>query len=128
MSNKTSLSASIIIGEILNNEIVGKGLATKAFPVCADAAVLPYVRYYRTDFLQQPVKNGPVADTVVMCVDCYAADYSSGVLLAEDVRAALDHRAVKCGDLTMRSCTLTKSSESWENDAFIQTLIFNVKI
>jgi hypothetical protein len=30
--------------------------------------------------------------------------------------------------LTMRSCTLVNSSETWENDAYAQGLLFNVKI
>lgn len=128
MANKTSLSAGIIIGAILDEKIVRTGLATKVFPVVVDQATLPYICYLRTDFVPRSVKDGTGSDTVMIGVECYTAGYSDGVRLAEAVREALDHQSVRYGDLTMRSCTLSKSSESYANDAYVQTLIFNIKI
>lgn len=125
---KTSLSAGLIIGEVLDNEIVKKEMATKVFPVVVEQATLPYLCYLRTDFIPRSIKDGIGSDTVMIGVECYTAGYAEGVRLAEAVREALDHRTIKLGELAMRSCTLTKSSESYANDAYVQTLIFNVKI
>ena len=70
----------------------------------------------------------PGADTVTMEVFCYAAQYADSVELAEAVRAALDYSKGERAGLTMRSCTLVDSEELYEDDAFVQQLLFAVKI
>ena len=128
MEKKTSLSAGIIVGELLSNAIVRKKLANKVFPVVTDKATLPYIRYRRVDLMTNSTKESATADTSVIAVECFTTDYSEGVRLAEVVRDALDHKQARYGNLTMRSCTLVKAGEDFANDAYIQTLIFNVKI
>ena len=62
---------------------------------------------------------------------CFTADYDDGVELAEAVRDALDNkRDIQDDDetLVMRSCTLVDSEEAWQDDAYVQQLVFNVKI
>ena len=63
-----------------------------------------------------------------MEVVCYTARYADGVELAEAVRAALDYKQGERDGVTMRSCVLTDSEEGYEDDAFLQQLIFQVKI
>lgn len=66
----------------------------------------------------------PGADTVTMEVLCLTDDYAKGVELAEAVRRALDYKTTA----GVRSCMLTGAEEAWDADAFIQTLIFELKI
>jgi len=128
-ANKTSLSAGAIIRGILlqSDEVVQH--TNNIYPVVTDKAVLPYIVYRRAALEHEPTKTKqPGADTVQMDVVCYTATYAEGVELAEAVRAALDYAEGEKDGLVMRSCTLTDSEESYEDDAFMQLLSFNVKI
>ena len=113
---------------LLEDEEVARR-TTKIFPVVTDQAELPYILYRRSALEVNPQKNGqPGADTVQMEVLCFTARYSEGVELAEAVRAALDYVTATHNGQTLRSCYLAESEESFEADAYIQQLVFNIKI
>lgn len=59
---------------------------------------------------------------------CYTAKYAEGVELAEAVRAAQDYATGELDGVAMRSCTLADSEEGYEDDAFVQHLVFQVRI
>ena len=126
---KTSLSAGAVIRSILLSDEEVKKRTNKVFPIVIDQAQLPYILYRRAALQHNPTKAGmPGADTVTMEVVCYTAQYAEGVELAEAVRTALDYRQGESGGVTMRSCTLADSEEGFEDDAFVQQLVFQVKI
>lgn len=126
---RTSLSAGIIIRDILTKDTTVTELATKVFPVVTDTALTPYVAYRRSRLEHNPTKAGqPGADTVQVDVNCYAATYEESVDLAEAVRAALDYAKGAKDGLAMRSCTLADAEETYEDDAFVQRLTFRVQI
>lgn len=126
---QTSLSAgSIIRGALLEDEAVS-AITRNVFPVVVDNARLPYIAYRRVSFEQKAQKTGlKWADTVEVEVVCYAASYEESIRLAEAVRAALDGVQYAIGDLNMRCCTLTGAEEGWQADAYIQRLVFTLKI
>lgn len=126
---KTSLSAGAVIrGILLSNKEVAKR-TNKVFPIAIDKAQLPYILYRRAALQHNPTKAGmPGADTVTMEVVCYTAQYAEGVELAEAVRAALDYAQSESEGVRMRSCILADSEEGYEDDAFVQQLVFQVKI
>lgn len=126
-ANKTSLSSGEIIRAVLTSDETVMGIVTKVFPVVTDEAKLPYVMYRRAHMEQVPTK-GIGADTVGVEVTCYAEQYTQSVELAEAVRAALDGKQASIDGLSMRSCHLTDSEEAWEDDAYVQQLIFTIKI
>ena len=126
--SKTSLSAGEIIHAILTADSEVMARATKVFPVVEDKAELPYIVYRRTQLEQVPTKAGRGADTVGIEILCYSAGYTEGVELAEAVRGALDGAQGESDGLTMRSCYLSDSEEAWQDDAYVQQLVFNVKI
>lgn len=129
MAQKTSLSAGAIIRNILLSDEEVKNRTKKVFPIVIDKAQLPYILYRRAALQHNPTKAGlPGADTVTMEVVCYTAQYAEGVELAEAVRAALDYSQGESGGIRMRSCMLTDSEEGYEDDAFLQQLVFQVKI
>ena len=126
---KTSLSAGAVIRDILlaNKEV--KRRTNSVFPIVIDKAQLPYILYRRAALLHNPTKAGaPGTDTVSMEVVCYTAQYAEGVELAEAVRAALDYAHGEREGVIMRSCTLVDSEEGYEDDAYVQQLVFQVKI
>lgn len=126
---QTSLSAgSIIRGALLADEAVS-AITRNVFPVVVDNARLPYIAYRRVSFEQKAQKTGlKWADTVEVEIVCYAASYEESIRLAEAVRAALDGVQYAIGDLNMRCCTLTGAEEGWQADAYIQRLVFTLKI
>ncbi len=127
--SKTSLSAGAIIRSILLTDEEVKKRTNKVFPIVIDKAQLPYILYRRASLQHNPVKERmPGADTVTMEVVCYTAKYADGVELAEAVRAALDHASAELDGVVMRSCSLADSEEGYEDDAFVQQLVFQVKI
>ena len=119
---------SKIIGNVLENNTEVRSRVTKIFPIMSNKAILPYVYYRRVGFSQIPQKVGRGADTVVIQVACCTADYESSVELAEAVRNALDYQQAELDGQVMRSCVLTDCDETWSDDAFVQNLIFTVKI
>lgn len=126
--SRTSLSAGEIIRGILIEDPEVMARAKKVFPVVEDSAELPYIVYRRTQFEQDPTKQCRGAEAVTIEVLCYAADYTEGVELAEAVRAALDYAKGESDGLVMRSCYLSDSEEAWQDDAYVQQMIFRIQI
>lgn len=126
--SKTSLSAGEIIRAMLIEDSEVMARANKVFPVVEDSAELPYIVYRRTQLEQDPTKGRRGADTVSIEILCYTKDYTEGVELAEAVRGVLDGAQGESDGLVMRSCYLADSEEAWQDDAYVQQLVFNVKI
>ena len=128
-NGKTSLSAGLAVYAMLTEDEKVAAMATKVFPVVTDKAELPYIAYRRAAFDQNPVKAGmPGADTVRMEVACYAANYAQGVEMAEAARKALEGGARTVGGLRIRSCMLTDAAEEWQDDAYVQRLVFDLRL
>jgi hypothetical protein len=126
--SKSSLSAGEIIRAVLTSDPEVTARAKKVYPVVEDTAELPYVVYRRTQLEQGQVKGRRGNDNVTIEVLCYTKGYTEGVELAEAVRDALDNKTAESDGLVMRSCYLTDSEEAWQDDAYLQVLVFNVKM
>lgn len=126
--SKSSLSAGEIIRAVLTSDPEVTARAKKVYPVVEDTAELPYVVYRRTQLEQGQIKGRRGNDNVTIEVLCYTKGYTEGVELAEAVRDALDNKTAESDGLVMRSCYLTDSEEAWQDDAYLQVLVFNVKM
>lgn len=128
------LSAGLAVWEKLNSDETVMAIARKVFPVIATSgALLPYVCYRRTSLADTSVKGDVGADAINLTVDCYAADYDVSVRLAEAVRAALEGESFLYSDddggyLSVRSARLVDSTEDWVADAYVQSLVFEIRI
>lgn len=124
----TSISAGKIIRKMLLADPKIAGIVSRVFPVVVDMARLPYIAYRRISHVPSPYKVGN-ADAANVEVLIFAADYDSSVEIAEAVRAALDCRQGDAGDgLKMRNCTFTDGAEDWQDDAYVQRLVFTIKV
>lgn len=128
---RSSLSAGVVIRDVLLDNDKVTGITQSIIPVFSptENLILPYVIYRRLKLDGRTAKTDPRrAESVEMEVACYASGYSESVDLAEAVRAALDHKTMSSEDLNLRSCTLVDSSETYEGDAFVQILVFDVRV
>lgn len=126
---KTSLSAGAIVRAVLLDDPEVAARTKKIFPVATDNAELPYILYRRSALEPKPQKSGqPGADEIQMEIICFTERYSDGVILAEAVRAALDMKRAEHNGISMRSCYLLDSEETYQDDAFVQQLVFTLKI
>ena len=125
---KSSLSAGLVIYEVLNETPEISGAVTKIFPVMTDSATLPYICYRRASVDPSQIK-GSSNDHAQIEILCMSAGYAEGVNLAEEVRSALDckHIIGDCG-LTINICTMIDASETWAEDAFVQSLVFDMEV
>lgn len=126
--SKSSLSAGEIINAVLTNDAEVSARAGNIYPVVEDKADLPYIVYRRVQLEQGQVKGQRGNDTVGIEILCYTKGYTEGVELAEAVRDALDGKQAEHEGLVMRSCHLADSEEAWQDDAYVQQLVFSVKI
>lgn len=129
----TSLSAGLLIYDVLSKDTGVKAVSNKVFPVVSeDGATLPYICYRRGGSDSLAVKNLAGADTITVEVLCYSSDYAGGVRMAEAVRAALDGAQATYssteGSLVARSIRLIDSEEGFQDDAYVQALTFSMKI
>lgn len=124
---RTSLSFGVAIYKVLCDAL-GKSV-TKVFPVVTDEANLPYVCYHRDAIGTTPTKSATAfaADVANVTIDCYAATYGESVALAENVRAALDNTRGNVNGVEIRGCYMVDASESWADDAFVQSLTFQLR-
>ena len=131
----TSLSVGLLVRDLLISDERVAAIATKIYPVVAEAnAQLPYVCYRRANFERQVAKGpGKGADTVAVEFLCYDKTYAGSIALAEAVRACLDHQSAVYDDgeghkLAARSIDLEGSEEGWADDAYAQSLVFTVRV
>ncbi len=123
----SSLSAGEILCEVLMNSPVA-GKVNDIYPVVQDSATLPYIVYRRSGFEETRHKGILHNDSVNMEVLCLSQRYGEGVAIAELVREALDGVSARSESLEMRSCVLTDADEDWTDDAYVQRLVFTLRI
>lgn len=131
----TSLSAGLIVYDILSNSEAVSAIANRIFPVIIsedENVPLPYVCYHRTRMEQVPVKGlHGVNDTACIVVDCYGKTYAESIELAEAVRSALDNlfNLVTTEGITLRSSFMIDAEDFADEDGnYVQELTFNLKI
>ncbi len=128
---KTILSVGAVIRDMLLASPAVVERTNKIYPVVTDKAELPYILYRRASNEQIPVKSAAASigsDTARIEVLCFTEKYADGLELAEAVREALDRKTGTKSGVTIRSCTFADGEESWQDDAYIQELDFNVKV
>lgn len=123
MKKNNSLHIGKAVYEVLKDKI-------QIYPVIADkSASYPFAVYRRTSISTQNTKDiynfteWPVLQIVIA-----SKDYDESVALADLVKDSLVHKRGVSNNVHIEDCLLIDSSENWNNDAFIQELVFRFKI
>ena len=126
---RTGLSVGEFIAAVLG-DLRTEGSVSAVFPVVAINPVqMPYLVYRRVNLGNEDTKTPRRGDTMGVEILCVTDQYTSGVELAEKVRAVLESsRGKHIEGLTMTVCTLEDSSEDYLNEAYVQQLIFRILI
>lgn len=126
----SSISAGLVIFAILSeNEEIGQRV-TRIFPVAitAENAKLPFIVYRTVKQEPMPVKPQRGLDSCQVAVDCAAAGYKEAVELAEMVRRALEESDREESGIQIASCEMSDREEFYEDDAFVERLIFTITV
>lgn len=127
MSTYTSLSYGRFVYGLITT---ATGLPVYPVIKPEDGVDLPYVIYRRAAQEQTAVKPSaaPGSDILTVEVEVWASTYSSCVAQSERVRAALDSVQSSDSDLVMRSCLFMGAEEDYADDAYLQRMVFSLRV
>jgi len=101
----------------------------KLYPLIADNdAKFPFIIYKRTNLASNICKDGNFEDTVTIEIKIVSDKYSVGVQLANIIRSLLQRPYMCFEDMEINDVTINMASEDFLENAFIQTMQFNLKI
>lgn len=124
MKNKiNSLKVGKFIAELLK-EII------PIYAVIADhTATYPFAVYRRSGLTCLNTKDKfNYTEHVLLTIAIASKDYDESVELADKVKTALEHRSGIISDIYVEGVDTVDASEDWQNDAFIQSLTFRIKV
>ena len=121
----TAISINKHIYSILVNDEVLKGLVgEKIYPLVAEEeTTFPFIIFRRNSIQTEYTKDGRVNDTVEISITAVANDYVTTVNILERVR-----ELIECNRSLFISAKLTNVSEDYIDNAYIQEIIFSIKI
>ncbi len=115
----------LIYNELIHNNEVKKMTRGNIHPLVVKKDIpYPYVIYQRTEMETAYCKDRPIQDSVKMQLECVSDSYSECVQLASLLRQCLENMMRK-GKLYIR---LSDATEEAADNAFIQRLVFTIKI
>lgn len=110
---------SLLNGSSLLTDIVGN----KIYPIIVEKeTTYPFIVYKRSNIIPSYTKDYHLKDEVVIDIICVSNDYSESVDIASIVRDILEDK--RFADI--ESIKLESADEDFVNDAYIQTLSFNL--
>lgn len=130
MATTNSLLIGKQIYKILSeNENVKKYVGTKVFPIVVESGTkYPFIVFTKTGITTDYTKDGIKSDTVTIDIHCVCTTYLASCELANEVRNALDFHWFKTDDLTIKQTHLQNVAEAYQDDAYVQTLTFQMVI
>jgi len=117
-----------VLGESLNTDPQSKRI--EIYPLIADNdAKYPFVVYQRSCVSTGISKDGVHEDTNTVKITVVASNYPESVAIAQKVRKGFEfkYRLFEGPAIKVYYSILVSSDESFEGDAFIQTLTFTMK-
>ncbi|MCQ2978735.1 MAG: DUF3168 domain-containing protein [Clostridia bacterium] len=126
-----SLQVGKVIYKILtDDEDVNQLVQNKVFPLVAEnGTTFPFIVYKRNSLIPVTTKDKYIY-SLESSFEITVADntYNGSVDLAEKVINALANKQGKINNVNISSIELTDCSEDFNEDTYIQTINFNIKI
>jgi len=119
---------SILIGKYIyqfltESDELQAYLNGNVFPLIADEDIkYPFVVYSRQSIIPQYLKDGNYQDRVEIIIHVVSDDYVQSLEIANIIRNIFELRTYKDDSIVIKQFLISDVSESFEEDAFIQTL------
>lgn len=116
------------IFSILNgSEELTKIVGTSIYPIIVEKETnYPFIVYKRTNIIPDYTKDFHFKDSVLVDIICVSNDYSESVEIASIVRNLLEDKSFRLQGI--ESIKLDSADEDFTDDAYIQTISFNITI
>lgn len=97
----------------------------KIYPIIVEKETnYPFIVYKRSNVIPEYTKDFHLKDNVIIDIICVSNDYANGIEIAEIVRDILEDKRTN----DIQSIRLESADEDYIDDAFVQTLSFNLTI
>lgn len=97
----------------------------KIYPIIVEKETnYPFIVYKRSNIIPEYTKDFHLKDNVIIDIICVSNDYANGIEIAEIVRDILEDKRTN----DIQSIRLESADEDYIDDAFVQTLSFNLTI
>lgn len=112
---------SLLNGDSRLTTLVGN----KIYPIIVEKETnYPFIVYKRSNIIPDYTKDFHLKDNVIIDIICVSNDYANGIEIAEIVRDILEDKRTN----DIQSIKLESADEDYIDDAFVQTLSFNLTI
>lgn len=128
---KNSLLITKYIRTILeqDTELMKKIPINKFFPIDAKQGTkFPFCVIARTGMQDRSTKDGIYEDIVTVSLIVVDDNYIDSIEIANEIRNWLEGHTYKDDTINIRKMSLSSTSETYYNDAFIQELSFNIYV
>lgn len=125
----STISFAKAINKLLSVDIIKSVVNNKVYPLIASLnTTFPYIVFQRTS-TPYTNKDNVYQDNVNIEIIAVSDNYDKSVELAELIRNELEgKRNITIEDFRITSIKLVDTSESYSNDAYLQSLTFNFRI
>lgn len=112
---------------LLEDEEIVNQVGSNIFPLIApETTEGDFIIYLRSKYAKNAVKMGVYQDECEVAVNCISDNYDSAIALASKIDNALSgQHTLETG--TRIQITLADSTETFDDDKYIETLVFNIK-
>lgn len=125
----TTISFGKTIKSLLNTKSIKALIDNKVYPLIAPLnTTFPYVVYQRTS-TPQATKDNAYQDNVSIEIIIVSNNYDQSVNIAEIIRKEIEcKRNIIVEGFNIVDIKLVLSNETYNNDAYLQSLTFNFRI
>lgn len=119
----------IIYERLTANPYISQVCHNKVFPLVAEqTTTFPFIVYWRDNVVSDNCKDGMHEDEVTFTVVVVSDNYPVSLTLANEVRLCLESMRIVSHDMVISNCKVTGIEESFQENAFVQTLSFGCTV
>lgn len=125
----STISFAKAINKLLSTDNIKSVVSNKVYPLVASLnTTFPYIVFQRTS-TPYSSKDNVYQDSINIEIIAVSDNYDKSVELAELIRNELEgKRNITVEEFRIASIKLVDTSESYSNDAYLQSLTFNFRI
>lgn len=112
---------------LLSNERLKSYIGSEVYPLIADTSTTyPFIIYRRSAIEKSSTKDD-ADESVNVEIYIVSDTYEKSISIAEEVRKSVEHRKGTFEDLYIDDIIITDASESFEENAFVQSITITIK-